>query len=263
MLVVYQAPDSSQEQVYENVLQGVENKVTPIDRLEIPLGATDIQAQLDSFHPDRVIALDKITADLAYKSSYRNKLLVSLFPFQASGYSGVSLTLDNKAVVTRLSRFIPSIGRLFIVQQRGFQTIKDSLNEASGSPKVVMVDGGDSLTTIRLLSNLLEYGVAPPDAVFIPPNLPDDILFRIGLTAWDKKIKLFSTNMWHLENGAMMVFYPNAIALGEQLGVMVGKKLPAFETVNVIDVALNRRLAQHLGIDFEPSVKDQFAVKIK
>lgn len=263
VLVAYDTPDSSQEPFYADVLQGIERKVGAIEKLEIPPGVSDLQAMFDRSQPDTVIALGNRAADLAYKTSYRNKAIAGLFPFTASEYSGVSLTLDNAAVATKLLRFIPSVQRLFFIQQHGFHTITDTVPAPAGHPKIVMVDGGDSLATIRLLSNLVEYEVSPSDAVFIPPNLPDDILFKIGLIAWDKNIRLFSTNMWHLENGAVMVFYPNAAALGEQLGAMTTKMLPAFETVNTIDVALNRRLAQHLGLVFEFSVKDLFAVKIK
>jgi len=263
VVVVYQTPDPSQEQVYANIVQGIESKVKIIDKLEISPDTSDIQAQLDHFHPDRVIALDRSVADLANKSSYRNKLLAALFSFEAAEFSGVSLTLDNRAVAAKLTHFIPSIGRLFIVQQQGFQTIKDSLDQNDKTSKVIMVEGSDSLTTIRLLSNLLEHEANSSDAVFIPPNLPDDILFKIGLTAWDKKIKLFSTNMWHLENGAMIIFFPDAVAMGEQLGMMVDKKHPVYETVDTIATALNRRLAQHHGVDFGPSVQEQFTVKIK
>lgn len=263
VLVVYSSLDPSQEQDYSDTLHGIENKLKTIDKLEVPAGTSDLQAQLDSYHPDRVIALDRRAADLVNKTAYKTKLLAALFPFEANEFSGLSLSLDNKAVAVKLTHLIPSIGHLFFVQQQGFQTIKDSLVKNEKSSKVKMLTGSDSLTTIRLLGNLLEHGTNSSDAVFIPPNLPDDILFKIGLTAWDRKIKLFSTNMWHLENGAMIVFFPNAVAMGEQLGMMVNKKLPVYETVDTIAFALNRRLAQHNGVDFEASVLDQFTVKIK
>jgi hypothetical protein len=263
VVVVYQTPDPSQEQVYSAVLNGIENKLKTIVKLELSPSTSDLQSQLDSYHPLRVIALDRSVANLVNKTSYKNKLLAGLFSFEANQFSGLSLSLDNRAVAAKLTHFIPSIGRLFIVQQKGFQTIKDSLVKNDKTSKVKMVNGGDSLATIRLLSNLLEHEATPSDAVFIPPNLPDDILFKIGLAAWDIKIKLFSTNMWHLENGALIVFYPDTIAMGEQLGMMVDKKLPAYETVDAIATGLNRRLAQHHGVDFEPSVQGQFTVKIK
>ena len=263
VVVVYPSLDPSQAQVYKDTLHGIENKLKTIDKLEVSPGTKDLQAQLDAYHPDKVIALDRSVAELVYKTSYQNKLLAGLFRFEANEFSGVSLSLDNRAVAAKLTHFIPSIGRLFVVQQQGFQTIQDSLAKGDKASTVKMVNGSDSLTTIRLLGNLLEHGTNPSDAVFIPPNLPDDILFKIGLNAWDKKIKLFSTNMWHLENGAMIVFFPNAVAMGEQLGMMAKKKLPAYETVGTIATALNKRIAQHHGINFEPSVQEQFSVKIK
>jgi hypothetical protein len=61
----------------------------------------------------------------------------------------------------------------------------------------------------------------------------------------------------------MIVFFPNAVAMGEQLGRMVNQKRPAYETVDTMSSALNRRLAQHNGVEFDASVQEQFTVKIK
>jgi hypothetical protein len=263
VVVVFSSSNPSQQQNFSDTLRGIENKHKTLLKLEIAPGASDLQAQLDVHHPDRVIALGRAAAELVNKTTYKTSLLAGLFSFEAKDFNGVSLSLDNTTVAAKLTQLIPSIGRLFFVQQQGFQTIKESLIKNDKTSKIKMLNGGDSLTTIRSLSKLLEFEVNSSDAVFIPPNLPDDILFKIGLTAWDKNIKLFSTNLWHLENGAMIVFYPNAVAMGEQLARMVDKKLPAYETVDTMSFALNRRLAQHNGVDFDTSAQEQFSVKIK
>jgi hypothetical protein len=262
-VVVYSSINPSQQQIFSDTLRGIENKRKTVIKLEIAPGASDLQAQLDVHHPNTVIALDRVAADLVKKTSYKTSLLAGLFSFEANEFNGVSLSLNNTTVAAKLTQLIPSIGRLFFVQQQGFETIKESLIKNDKASKIKMVIGRDSLTTIRSLSKLLEHEVNSSDAVFIPPNLPDDILFKIGLTAWDKNIKLFSTNLWHLENGAMIVFFPNAVAMGEQLGGMVDQKHPAYETVDTMSFALNRRLAQHNGVDFDDSVQEQFTVKIK
>jgi hypothetical protein len=262
-VVVYSSINPSQQQLFSDTLLGIENKLKTVIKLEIAPGVSDLQTQLDVHHPDTVIALDRVAADLVKKTSYKNSLLAGLFSFEANEFNGVSLSLNNTTVAAKLTQLIPSIGRLFFVQQQGFETIKERLIKNDKTSKIKMVIGRDSLNTIRSLSKLLEHEVNSSDAVFIPPNLPDDILFKIGLTAWDKKIKLFSTNLWHLENGAMIVFFPNAVEMGEQLGRMVDQKRLAYETVDTMSFALNRRLAQHNGVDFDASVQEQFTVKIK
>lgn len=263
VIVVYETPEPSQEAIYVGVIQGIENILGPIDKLEVPQGAADIQAQLDVARPATVVALGRAATDLVDKSSYRQKSLAGLFPFGSSEHRGVSLLMDGKAVAAEISRLIPSVKKVFIVQQQGFRIIADSGDQTGNTPKIVMLDGEDSLATIRTLGNLLETDVGPSDAVIIPPNLPDDIMFKVGLVAWDKKIKLFSSNMWHLENGVLMIFYPNTVAFGEQIGSFVKSQRTGYETAKNIDIGLNRRLAQHLGVEFKKSDEDKFAVKIK
>jgi hypothetical protein len=263
VLCIYTPLTAAQEPVYADVLEGIKKKVGTIEKLELPEDTDNIQAELDKIHPDKVIALGIKAADLAYKSSYHDKTIVGLIPFPAGTYSGVSLTLDINSIATMLERFIPTIKRIFVVQQRGYKTIENGFASRGKHENIVMKEGGDSLASIRLVFNIIEHEASASDAVFIPSNLPDAILFKLGFVAWEKNIKLFSTNMWHLENGALIVFYPNAIELGEQIGQMSGEKQPAYETARGIDAGLNRRSAQHLGVVFEPSVENLFAVKIK
>ena len=131
-------------------------------------------------------------------------------------------------------------------------------------PTIVSLEGSDSLETIRLLGHLLEQDVTPTsDAVFIPANLDSDIRLNVEKIAWDKKIMLLSTNFSHLETGIPMVFYPDPIALGNQLGRLAGKKNLSYENAAVINIGLNRRTAQHIDLAPSPDKPDLFSVQIK
>jgi hypothetical protein len=262
LAVVAHTPDAANVQNLEAVLQGIRLRAGAFNKVEIPAGATDIQALLDNVHPDKIIALDKGAAELTAKTTYRYNAIAGLFPFDAKEFNGISLTMDINAVTERLARLTPAIKRVFIVQQKGFLSFSGN-PKAGASPVVVMLEGQDSLTTIRLLSHTIEQEATTSDAVFIPPNVPDDIMFKIGLSAWDKKIKLLSVNMWHLENGVLMIFFPEPVALGERLAEQVVKPQLGYSTVTNIAAGLNRRLAQHHDVDFTPETENQFEVKIK
>ncbi|MBS4001593.1 MAG: hypothetical protein KGZ71_14040 [Desulfobulbaceae bacterium] len=263
VLCVYETPTAQQEPIYNDVLEGIKNKTRDLQK-QILLDNTDLlKQQITQANPDIIIALGKNAAETVAALPFRNKTIAGLFSFKASAFNGVSLSLSDKAVAARLNHFMPGIRRIFIIQERGHKTIETDTGFQSPDLNIVTFDGNDSLSTIRELGRIVENVATSFDAVFLPPNLPDEILFKIGLTAWDKNIKLFSTNMWHLENGALMVFYPNATALGEQIGNLTSKNIPAYETVAKIDVALNRRIAQHLELQFVPSIEALFAVTIK
>jgi hypothetical protein len=263
LVVVYPFADTSQDDIYLQVVSGIENKFPHIERLELPEGVDNIQPQLDRAHPDRVIALGKRAVDAVSKSSYHTNMIVGLAYFSASEYNGVGLALDSAILTPQLSRLVPFVKRVFVVQDTSYLTIDDPKSSLPSSPQLILKKGSDSISTIRLLGNLLEHEATTTDVVFIPANLPNNILYEVVKVAWDKKIMLLSTNLSHLEGGAMMVFYPDNVGIGEQLALLSNKPNPGYENVKNISVGLNRRIAQHLEIDFPSPTLDLFAVKIK
>ena len=263
VLCVYETPAAEQENIYDEVFEGIKNKTGDLEIILVPDNPGSLKQKLDQEKPDKIIALGKKAADAVTASAYRDKAIVGLFNFSNSSFNGVSMVLSDKAIAAKLTQFIPGIRRIFIIQEHGHETIATNTGFINPAVKIVTFDGKDSLSTIRELGRVVENEASTTDAVFLPPNLPDEILFKIGLIAWDNNVKLFSTNMWHLENGAVMTFYPNARALGEQIGELVNKPKQTYETVAKIDVGLNRRIAQHLGIQFAPADEALISVKIK
>lgn len=263
ILVTYPTSEPLQSRLYNQVIAGIENAVGHPERLELPDGAVDVQQQLDRIRPDKVIVLGKKIAELIKNTSYRNKVLVGLANFNPTDYNGVSLALDSRSLVAHLSRSVPSIKRVFIVQQSGHQTIENVGTNLDSRPTLEIREGNDSLAITRIAGHLLMDEAKSSDAVLVPANLPNDMFYKIAELAWDKQVMLLSTNLYHLENGAMMVFYPDEAALGEQLGRLVNKKGQVYESTRAVKVALNRRIAQHLNVEFDPVTLGLFEIKIK
>jgi hypothetical protein len=261
ILIVYSAT-ALQNPVYEQVIKGIERVSSHTQRLEVISGGVNFQALLDQNHSDRVIGLGKDIVDSIYKTTFRVKTLAGLMYFKPNDYNGVSLSLDNRVLIERLSRFLPSINRIFIVQQTHYQTVDYIPSDLNSSPKIEIREGVDSLDTIRVLGQLLE-SVSSSDAVLIPANLPTNILYEVAKVGWERKVVLISTNLSHLESGALIAAYPDDVALGEQLGLLAIRNDPVYESIKSIKFGLNKRVAQHLAIEFTPSVLDEFAIKIK
>jgi len=247
---------------YTEVIAGIEHINRHVQRIESTGDNNNLSAILDGSHSTRVIALGKGIAETIYRTHYRERTLAGLVYFNRDQYSGVGLAIDNRALVEDLARLLPSIKKFFVVQQSNFQTIDYVPSNLKSSAVMEVREGVDALETIRVLGRLLDEAT-PSDAIFIPANLPKNILYEVTKVAWDKKIILLSTNLSHLENGALMAVFPDYFALGEQLGRLVESSGPVYENIKVIKYALNRRVAQHLAIEFDPSVLDSFAFKIK
>jgi hypothetical protein len=263
IVIAYPVSETAQAPTYAHVIEGIEKELGPIEKLEVPERAGAVQAQLDRLHPDKIIALGKRVAEIVNKTSYLKQSLVGLVHFNASEYNGVSLVLDSRSLIAQLSRFVPSIKRVFVVQQAGYQTIDSVPAPSESNPALVIREGSDQLATIRILGHLVEEEATNTDAVFIPANLPLDILYEVAKVAWDKKVMLLSTNLAHLDTGTLMGFYPNEVAIGTQLGQLVRQQNPGYESLKGINSALNRKVAQHLAVDFNSTMLDLFTVKIK
>ena len=119
------------------------------------------------------------------------------------------------------------------------------------------------ISAIRILGHLVEQEATIGDAVMVPANLPGNILFEITKIAWERHVILLSTNLAHLESGVLMVFYPDEIGLGEQLGTLANSGEPVFESLKWVHAALNQRVAQHLNLTIEAKALGQFSVKFK
>lgn len=258
-LVVYPSPPISQGYVYKEILQGIENKVGAIKTLEIEPGTINIQSQLDDAKPDKIIALADAAA-LVYKSTYSNKVIVGLVSPRDTKGSGVEMVIPWGFIASEVAQMIPAIKRVFVVQEPG-QIIQNDHTHKNGDPELIFVEG-DAFSTIRAFAKILE-NLANTDAAFIPQNLPDDILFKISLIAWERKVILFSTDLWHLEGAALMAFYPDPGAVGEQLGVMAKNNAEQVVAPKKINIAANLKIAQHHDISLSPSKLQKFSFVLK
>lgn len=264
VLIAYPAVDEPLNSIYASVIKGIEKKVTRAEHLEVPENTNNLQDDIDKHHPDKIIALGKRVADAALKTTFRNQTLVGLVYSNPNESPSVSLALDSQGLAKRLNQLGPFIQKVYVVQENSHPAI--TLNAADTSittPPIIIKEGGDMVSTIRLLGQLVEQDATTSDAILIPANLPGNILFEITKIAWDRKIILLSTNLSHLESGVLMVFYPDEEKLGEQLGILANNSKPGFENLQSVNAGLNQRVAQHLNIAITASMLNQFKVKLK
>jgi hypothetical protein len=264
VLITYPVVEEPLHSIYASVIKGIEKKVSHTEHFEVPEDINNLQSEIDKHHPDKIIALGKRVADAALKSSYRNQIVVGMVHSNPNESPGVSLALDSQGLAKRLSQLAPFIKKVYAVQESSQTAITLNVSDTPiPNPPIIIKEGGDMVSTIRLLGQLVEQDATTSDAILIPANLPGNILFEITKIAWERKIILLSTNLSHLESGVLMVFYPDEEKLGEQLGSLATYSKPVFENLQSVNAGLNQRVAQHLNITIEASVLNQFSVKLK
>jgi len=263
VLIVYPQAEEPLQSIYASIISGIRRKVNQTGLLEVPEGSGDLQADLDRQHPDKIIALGKQVAETALKSTYRGKMLVGMVHSKPAGTAGVSLALDSQGIAKRLSQLAPFIKRVYVVQESNHPAITTLRQDPVTIPPITVREAGDMISAIRILGHLVEQEATIGDAVMVPANLPGNILFEITKIAWERHVILLSTNLAHLESGVLMVFYPDEIGLGEQLGTLANSGEPVFESLKWVHAALNQRVAQHLNLTIEAKALGQFSVKFK
>ncbi len=262
IVIAYAQAELSQQQAYGQAIKGIENVLGQTQQLDISTESDVWLAQLEHLHPDRIIALGKHATDAITSTAYGKQMLAGLDYFNASKHKGVGLSLSTQTLSKQLARFVPAIKRVFVVQEESHQSISAS-TEPGTAPRFIFREGVNMIATIRLLGHLVEEEATTTDAVFIPANLPNDILYEIMGIAWERKLILLSTNPDQLENGILIAFFPDAFGQGEQLARMATQDALSYESAQTINSALNRKLAQHLTIDFDADTLKLFTVKIK
>jgi hypothetical protein len=265
ILVVYPKTINPIKKIYNTTIKGIEKKINNPTLIEITESTNleDIEEKIINLQPKKVIALGKNAVELINKSSYKPNLIASLIYFKEHEYNGVSLIIDSRAIIDQLHKLIPKVNKIFFLQDKSFSTIKEYKSTHFKFPMEEVWETKDLHHLLPTIGHILEHTATPNDAIIVPANIPDDILYEVSKIAWDKKILLISTKLSHLEYGVMLVFYPNMTALGKQIGELSSHHSVSYETIKTINTSLNKRVSEHLGINFSVSSLSQFSIVLE
>ena len=264
-LVLYPAADPPVNSIYVTTIKGIQSRLKSLSVMAIPETArfANEKSNIDQLRPDIIIALGNKAAEFIKQSPYRSQTLFGLMYFNPTDHHGVSLRLDSQVLTSHLQRLIPRVRQVFVVENSSHLILEQNPSAAALKPLLKIQAGNDMISTMRILGQLLEHDATPEDAILIPADIPKDILYEASKIAWRKNIILLSSNLSHLEYGVFMTFNPNLLALGEQLGDMASLQTMTFEPIKKVDISLNKRVAQHLDIHFDPSDLSSFSLVLE
>ncbi|WP_431064518.1 hypothetical protein [Methylotuvimicrobium sp.] len=254
------------QRIFDAIIEGIgqilpDSTFLTVDKRMQP---DQLDSVLSAANPERIIVLGRTTADRIASTSHRDKMVVAGALFEPDEFAGVTLAIDSRRLLQEIKTILPSLRRVFIVgspRQLHIRIYPDSLNS---QPSIVPELHQDPLTHSRRLWQLLEQADQKTDAVLVPSQLDRDILYELAQLAWQKKIILLSTNLAHLNQGVLMVFYPDNIGMGRQVGnFTIQHPGPGFESLTHIHIALNPTVAKHLGLSFAPDVLSRIQLQVK
>lgn len=265
-VIVFPQVKAPTQRIYDAIIEGIKQTLpnsTPLS-VDNPVQPDQLDSVLNSFNPERIIVLGRTTADRIASSTHRDKMIVAGALFEPDEFTGVTLAIDSRRLLQEIKTILPSIRHVFVFDSTRQLHIRIHPESLNSQPSIVPQLHEDPLINSRQLWQLLEKADPKIDAIILPSQLDRDILYELAQLAWQKKIILLSTNLAHLNQGVLMVFYPDNIGMGRQIGNFTTLHPgPGFESLTHIHIALNPTVAKHLGLSFTPEVLGRIQLQVK
>ena len=253
-------------QVFEQIVAGVRAGTDqPVRALSVSAASSRVD-ELAGAADTVVIALGPTAAQVTRSLHGRAPVILGAVTGEdpaLTGLPGISLEPDPARLYQELRVLRPNIRTVHVLYhpQRGAWLM--------GHAQTAAARAGMSLDA-RPVSNLKEAAqafrsvldIADParDAVWLLRDraiLDDQTLLPYVLEqAWVRNLTLVSSNLNHVERGALFALFPDNARLGERLGALAARTLdgaaPApLAPLRELRIAVNQRTARHLGVDLD------------
>ena len=192
-----------------------------------------------------------------------------LVPNNENGHiSGISLAVDPAPLFNHLTSLAPGVKRINVVYNpeiSGWLIKIAQLPAKKHGLELIAYEAVDLKSAARLYSKILEQGIPHEDAIWLPQDkttVNDNVILPMVLKeAWDRSLVVFSSIGAHAKNGVLFSLYPDNYKLGRSLGDMANgyldinsKPLLRIEPLKDIQIAVNIRTAEHLGLDLRKNI---------
>jgi ABC-type uncharacterized transport system substrate-binding protein len=280
MGVLYPDVPEPYQDIFLNVISGLESETQArVDQyvLEKDVDIPGIQAWLKDQKIEVIVALGRSGLNAATQATDKIPIITGelvLTPGdERPNVQGISLSADPKALFSRLLSLVPGIRQVYVVynpQQNAWmmklaQKAADALNI-----KLVGYTAGSLREAVFDYNEILHVVDPKKDALWLPidsTTVNDQVVLPLILRqAWDLDLVVFSSNPTHASKGTLFSVLPNNEGLGRRLAALAvrvqsgddGSNQEAIYALKDLKFAINRRTAEHLGIDFSAERQQKF-----
>ena len=134
--------------------------------------------------------------------------------------------------------------------------------------ELIAYPASDLKASARHLLKFLRTADPRQDSIWLPLDnrLVDKrhVLPFVIEKSWARRLTVFSSNLAHIRLGVLFALYPNNRELGRQLGELAAERAqqpalpPVVVPLNAVNKAFNPRVADHLNLRIDKSVRQQF-----
>lgn len=258
---VFQQIDSGFKQVAKDYLSIEVDRYTTASQLANKLRAANVNT---------VVLLGKSGYRLARQISDEFKVLVGAYPLIPKNLAGISMVNDPDSVFIQLRKVAPDVRRVFLVYSEKQAWLERLAQQRASEYGIELVSKKvASLSDAALTYQELVENVEPTsDAFWVtldPISGRDRVVLPTVLEAsWEKRFVVFSSKPSHAKRGVLFALYPDNKKMGSRLAQMAvalkNNQTVELEAVRDTKLAVNLRVAAHLGLNYDKALRSEFAV---
>lgn len=182
---------------------------------------------------------------------------------EARHFNVNSMAPDPALLFTRLKGMMPKARRVFAVynpHQNEWLMRLAKVAARSQGLEFVTYEAQDLRSAMRAYQEILSIADARHDALWLPQDAVSvegsTVLPMLLRESWDRRLVVFSSNVSHVSRGALFSLYPDNVEMGRQLASSALSQLaagkidqPDMQPLREVMMAVNLRIAKHLGLD--------------
>jgi len=258
-------------EIFAKIIEGIEDKVGarvanyPV-RDDTDIGV--IKASLLRQNTKVVIALGRQGMNAAAELNNAIKVVVggvlTVPENEARGLPVISLTPDPALLFARMKALMPTVKRVFVVYDPGFNgwLIKLAKEAARAQGlELVAYEALDVRSAVRFYQKIFSDADGQADVLWLPqdPTTVEDssILPMVLQESWNQGIAVFSSNFSYVRRGVLFSLYPDNVAMGKSLAGLAegilnsdGKsEKRGIMPLRDVKSAVNLRTAKHLRLN--------------
>ncbi len=275
-VILRPAPNPTFDEIFDAIEVGVRSRGSALTITQRRLNEfTSLQAMrsaISSDAPEVVVTLGRQTDESYRSSGLKIRQVVGGLDIEPGlgSRDGVSLTADPVFLLSRLKTLMPEKRRIIVVYDPSKDRwLIERAKAISASIGVTIV--AHEATTLSEASshywNILKYGNPETDVLWLlsnPSFVSNSNLPRLVEESWRRNFAIISNNIDHARRGALIAIYPDLEAMGAQLADLAiatyenPNKRPEIEPLGAVKFAVNKRIANHLGVSISAQDERSF-----
>lgn len=267
--VIYPDIDEPYRGIFENIIEGIENKAgTRVANYPVR-SDTDIsglKAILLRQNTKVLIALGRqgMKVGLGLNNDFKVVVggVLTVPENETREVLVISLTPDPALLFARMKSLKPTAKRVFVVYDPGINGWLMKLAAEAADARgleLVAYEAKDLRSAVRFYEKIFSEADSRSDVLWLPqdPTTVEEssILPLVLQSSWNQNIAVFSSNVSHVRRGVLFSLYPDNLGLGKTLAglaqdIMLTGEYDKRGMMPLHDVlgAGNLRTAKHLGI---------------